>query len=283
MPQARSKSIVLPVLIVVALTGCNWGYGAPVDRARVGSAVLHHDDERCVFSFHEVVYRPAEGLRAFPDGGIPRYEIDRHKIAVVNVTSGEVSVLVDEKNRDWLDGHGGFHIAGLRGNWALVGQGGQREDYAPDHIWWRLDLTSGELVELALEEEFANEEREVGRVELVDDAFTLIVVTKKEERPQEIWSRSKNGTRRHLATTDHYYGASNGEIWSYDVPSRAGVRTNYKTGASLIDRRANFSIPRKEKVRACSPRINTSELVFQEKVGDSWVERPLEIDREVRS
>lgn len=283
MPQAHATSTVLPLLVLLVFTGCNWGYGAPVDRARVGSAVLHEDGERCVFSFHDVVYRPAEGLRAFPDGGIPRYEIDRHKIAVVNVTSGEVSVLVDEMNLDWLDGHGGFHIAGLRGDWALVGQGGQREDYAPDHIWWRLDLTSGELVQLALEQEFAKEGREVGRVELVDDEFTLIVVTKKGERPQEIWSRSKNGTRRHLATTDHFYGAANGEIWSYDVPSRAGARTNYNTGTTVLDRRANFSIPRKEAVRACSPRINTSELIFQEKVGEGWVERPLAIEREVRS
>ncbi len=283
MQQACSTSTLLLLVTLLALMGCNWGYGAPVDRARVGSAVLHDDGERCVFSFHDVVYRPAEGLRAFPDGGIPHYEIDRHKIAVVNVTSGDVSVLVDEKNRDWLDGHGGFHIAGLRGNWALVGQGGQREDYAPDHIWWRLDLTSGELVELALAEEFAKEDREVGRVELVDDEFTLIVFTKKGVRPQEVWSRSKGQMRRHLATTDHYYGAINGEIWSYDVPSRAGVRTNYKTGTTLLDRRANFSIPRKEKLRACSPRINTRQLIFQEKVGDRWVERPLAIDHEVRS
>jgi hypothetical protein len=140
----RRAALLAPLL----LSACNLGYGAPIDRATFGSAELHPDGARCVFALHDVVYRPAEGLRAFPDGGIPRYDVDRHKLGVVDVGSGDVTLLVDEKNRDWLPGQGGFHVAGLGGRFALIGQGGQREDYEPDHRWWRLDLASGDLLPL---------------------------------------------------------------------------------------------------------------------------------------
>ena len=60
----------LPLLTTIA---CSWGYGPPFDDRQFESAVLHPDGQRCLYAFDDVVYRPAAGLRAFPDGGIPPY------------------------------------------------------------------------------------------------------------------------------------------------------------------------------------------------------------------
>ena len=64
----------LAFLSLVLVTACNWGYGAQVDRAKFGSAVLHEDGTRCVFSLHDAVYRPAEGMRAFFEKRAPRWD-----------------------------------------------------------------------------------------------------------------------------------------------------------------------------------------------------------------
>ena len=264
----------LPPLL---LSACNWGYGTPVDRATFASAVLHEDGARCVFALHDAVYRPAEGMRAFPDGGVPRYDVDRHKLGIVDVRTGKVTVLVDQKNRRWLQGHGGFHVTGVEGRSALVSQGGQRPDYEHDHLWWRLDLVSGDLSELPLDDELAAKGKAVGRVALADADFSLILVTKKGDDPQQVWSRTADGTLRRLAVTDHYYGTAEGQVWWYDVAARAGARTDYRTGATVHERRANFAMPRQDPVRRCKAGFDHRELVLQEQLGGSWRDRTLPV------
>jgi hypothetical protein len=276
--SSRNKDRFLHVSALISLllvSACNWGYGAPVDRAKFASAILHEDGTRCVFTLHDAVYRPAEGMRAFPDGGVPRYDIDRHKIGIVDLDTAETSVLVDNKNRHWLDGHGGFHLVGLRGRWALLRQAGQRPNYEPDHRWLKLDLESGDLEELALDAEMSEKNRQLGRAEIADDAFTLILVTKKDSNPQEIWARSANGTLENLARTDHYYGTAEGQIWWYDVGARAGARTNYKTGTTILERRANFAMPRKDPIRRCQASFDGAQLIHQYKVDGSWKDEAL--------
>jgi len=268
---------LLALLPVILVSACNWGYGEPVDRAKFGSAALHEDSARCVFALHDAVYRPAEGMRAFPDGGIPRYVVDRHKIGIFDVHNDEVDILIDSKNRDWLDGHGGYHVSGLLGNWALIRQSGQRPDYEHDHRWMRLDLNDEELTTLPLDEEMAAHNRSIARVEIADEDFTLIIVTKKDRAPQEIWSRPAGEPLRRLTATDHYYGVANGEIWWYDVVARAGARTDYETGRTTRERRADFAIPRENPTSKCQASFDGSSLLYQHKAGETWRERVLPI------
>jgi hypothetical protein len=263
------------------LMGCNWGYGAPIDRATFGSAVLHEDGIRCIFALHDVVYGPAEGIRAFPDGGVPRYFVDRHKLGVVDVHTGKVTVLVDRKNLRWLQGHGGFDVTAVKGHSALVRQSGQRLDYEPVRLWWRLDLNSGALAKLPLEEELAAKGRTLARVELADADFTLILITKKDDKPQEIWSRSVDGGFRRLAITDHYDGTAEGQIWWYDVGARAGARTDYLSGETIRERRANFRMPGQNSVISCKPSFDRRELILQQKVGGSSFNRILPIQADM--
>jgi hypothetical protein len=230
-----------------------------------------------VFALHDAVYRPAEGMRAFPDGGVPRYVVDRHKLGIVDVRTGKVTVLVDRKNRHWMQGQGGFHVSGVNGRFALVSQGGQLPDYEHDHMWWRLDLVSGDLEQLSLSDELATEGAALGRVALADGDFTLILVTKKDDDPQQVWSRTADGTLRRLAVTDHYYGSAEGQIWWYDVVARAGARTDYRTGTTVRERRANFAMPRQDPESVCKARFDRSGLIFQQKLDGSWRDRPLPV------
>jgi hypothetical protein len=277
-PNPALTAALICLLAIVDLSACNLGYGAPVERARFGSAALHEDGQRCVFALHDMVYRPAEGMRAFPDGGIPRYEVDRHKIGIADVRTKDVTILVDDKNRDWLSGHGGYHIAGVHGRWALVRQSGQRDDYKQDHRWLRLDLVSGDLTELPLDEEIAEQSLELSRPELVADDFTLILVTRKGDIPQQIWSRSQDGSLMHLTTTEHYYGTAEGQVWWYDVAARAGARTDYKSGKTIRERRANFAMPRSEPGRVCKASFDGTDLILQEKIGGDWESRRLGVE-----
>lgn len=274
-PRGTVAGLCGAFLLLTVVTTCNWGYGPPIDRTKFGSAVLHEDGARCVFARHDAVYRPAEGMRAFPDGGIPRYDTDRHQIGIIDLHTGKTTTLVDEKNRRWLDGHGGFHVVGVRGEWGLVRQSGQRPNYEHDHRWFQLDLSSGDLVELELDQELAARGPTLERVELVDADFTLILVSKKGQGAQEIWSRIASGSLRRLATTDHYYGTTEGQIWWYDVAARAGARTDYSTGATVLERRANFAMPRKQPTRICEASFDGKALRYQEKIGYDWRIREL--------
>ncbi len=266
------------MVLAVFAAGCNWGYGESVERPRFAGAVLHEDGVRCVFGLHDVVYRPAEGMRAFPDGGVPRYDVDRHKIAFVDRVSGEIRVLVDRPNRDWQPGQGGFHVAGVAGEVALVSRGGQRSDYTHDHGYWKLDLRDGDLEVLSLRTAFAQLGREVARVELADADFNLVAVVRDGAGHQEIWSRADDGTLRKLATTEHYYGAHGGEIWWYEVASRAGARTDYRSGSTQLERRANFAMPRRDPVRDCQASFDGRRLLFRERAASGWSERELGVE-----
>lgn len=163
----------------------------------------------------------------------------------------------------------------VRGRWALARQSGQRPNYEHDHKWFRLDLGSGDLAELPLDQELAVRGRRLGRVELVDPDFTLILVTNKNEDPQEVWSRGESRSLQRLAVTDHYYGATEGQIWWYDVAARAGARSDYISGATVRERRANFAMPRNEPTHRCEAIFDGNELLYQEKIQSGWQTRRL--------
>ncbi len=259
------------------LAGCNWGYGPPADHAKFTSAKLKADGTTCVFTFHDRIYRPATGLRAFPDGGRAKYVRDAHIIATVDVHTHQVNRIVDLPNREFLPGQGGFVVQDLRGDYAVVGQGGQGLDYEHRHRWWLLDTAKSMLSELDLQAEIAPHGRTVTHVFVGDAKGTLVLLTapasSSASPDQQVWSRTSEGTLRNLASTEHYYGVYRGEIWYYDTTERAGKRTNLLTGTSVVERRADFAIPQVKPTTGCS--ATHAGLVHQVKHGDAWNDRPL--------
>jgi len=66
---------------------------APVDRSAIESAVLLPGGKVIAMAFQNIRYRPAAGIAAFPDGGIPRYLRDREIIATLPVEGGKPRIL----------------------------------------------------------------------------------------------------------------------------------------------------------------------------------------------
>ena len=117
--SAALASLVLFVASV--FPGC---HGPAQDHSRFESAVLLRE-HTVLFSFKHLVYRPAEGIAAFPDGGMPKYGPGRESPGTYHIPSGVLRILRREPNRRWADGQGTYGIQRSRGGVALVTQGGQ--------------------------------------------------------------------------------------------------------------------------------------------------------------
>src|SRR5258706_8412133 len=86
-------------LILALLISGSCTYGAAVDRSAIQSALLLFDQRTVVLVYQELRYQPAEGLAAFPDGGIPRYLRDTAVIATVGLAGGKPIILQRIVNR----------------------------------------------------------------------------------------------------------------------------------------------------------------------------------------
>ncbi len=262
--------------IPLALAACTWGYGPPVDASRFENAVMHEDGRRCVFGHHARVYRPAAGLRAFPDGGIPWWRTDRHEVGVVDVSTGEMRILWSSPNRDFAPGQGAPHVVGVVGRGALVSQGGQRRrnlaEFAVRSQWIALD--TGAHTELPLADELAALGRRPTTTWIADDAPTLVVVTEplRAGPPRDAWVRDAHGLRR-LAVSDHLYGVRDGLLWWYDPTRGAGITNDVHTGAEVVHRRADFALPRADPTRACGVTAGGTALEVQERGPSGWRRR----------
>lgn len=268
-------------LFPMFLVGCTLGYGPPLDNARIESAVLHDDGRRCVFGFHDVIYRPATGMRAFPDGGIPRYLVDQHILAMVDVQTGEITLLLERTNKDFQRGQGGFHVGSVRGQHVLVTQGGQGRHTPSEYRWWHVQLSNGAHQQFRLREEFKKVGHKVKYAVIGDDDFTLIVQTEAiDGGSNAVWSRTRDGTLLELATTDYYYGVHDEQIWFYDPERRAGGRTNMHTGETVWNRSASFHIPRVEVTTGCQPTSDHKGLKYQSREPSGWVDHVLPVTAE---
>ena len=201
--------------ICTALGGCGilGSYGPPQDHSRFESAALMAD-RTVLFSFSHYVYRPAEGITAFPDGGIPRYLKDENVLATYQIASGDVRVLRRERNKHWTDGQGRFGIQRSKGSVALVTQGGQlRGDLSKNEFrHWLVDVSTGASQPVEWQNALAERGRETTQMHLVDGRGTLLFETvplgadarKSREEDAWLWIRTPGGAFVQVAQTSHY-------------------------------------------------------------------------------
>ncbi len=110
--RAKFPGIII-CLVALLLVSCMGGYGPPYDNSSFVSADTALDGRIGIFTMKRLVYRPASGWRAFPDGGIPKYLMDRNYIAVYDFTSGRTRVIYREdalREGFWLPGSSTLHI-----------------------------------------------------------------------------------------------------------------------------------------------------------------------------
>jgi len=216
---------LLAVGMLVFLTSCSWGYGSLQDYSKFVSAKLLDDKKSILFTYHRYTYRPATGWRAFPDGGIPRYEQDSSLIGVYDLARKKVSILSREDNSDWQPGSGLYTIQAVKGAKALLAQGGQlRGSFKLGLRYLLLDVGQRSATSLDLKGDLAKLGRDCGEIYLVDPDGTLLFVTlplsaaddsrsqRKNNDASEIWVRTAAGSYLKVAAASLYETVRNGEV-----------------------------------------------------------------------
>jgi hypothetical protein len=224
-----SRAILLALAVLLA--GCS--YGPVVDRSGFESAAVTAAGD-VVFAWRVQRYRPAKGIAAFPDGGIPRYLDDRIVIASVSAAGGRPRVLERIETR----GVPGSAAASLRiapadPDHVLVLQSEQPSTAEPSRgRWRRVRLSDGKSLpypDLAAELKThgrALGSSEFGDIRVIDPDGTLLMGGTGPEG-DELWVRRPTGAYVRLDPLKHFYGVQGDEAyyWSGD---QAVVR-NWRT------------------------------------------------------
>ncbi len=250
------------------------GYGPAVDRSRFIS-VAENERGLVLFTAQEVAYRPAAGMNAFPDGGIPRYVKDRNLVGIVDGSRGRPAILHVKENRDWQHGQGELHINGFVGNKAVITESGQRRsDYLSEVRYYLLDVSKSALVELSLGRDMQSRGRNVGYFYLLDGSGTLLLVTppagsmQVDTATNEIWLRKPAGTYALVAKGGDLYMRSAQELVYWEIDSRTLHSYDVATGAR---RRLDKYVPPPQGQPSTGVGISSDgKSIERSQRGDTW-------------
>ena len=305
MLAGRRRLLVATTCSVVLLAGtgvvrAKWDstfYGPPEDHSRFIDARLLADQRTCLFSFYRYVYRPAQGVAAFPDGGIPKYLEDVAVLGAVDVETGRVRVLARQPNTDWTPGSGEFRIHSACGPRALVTQGGQRRhnlSEMADRSFW-LDLQGGGVRMVDFKEELARLGRARGIWHLLTPEGLTLHVTAPAGRPDsplvqnpeaELWLRDTDGRYERVGSGE-YYGCQGTRIFFWDLAARKfyaydwTTRTAAERPGNDPDYVAGLDVDgpcgaARSRTRAC--RVDDGQtLLLEERRDETWRRTPIPV------
>lgn len=272
------KRLIILILSFIA-TGCSMaGYGPAVDYSRFVSVKLAGEGTAAVFTAQKLVYRPATGWRAFPDGGIPRYIEDEGIIGIYHLDSRTVRTIADEENKDWQDGQGQFFVSHANSKRAVITQSGQgRKDYLTQVRYFMLDIETARLTPMNIKEDFKDRGREVGYFYLLDDRSTLLFInqplgsTTKEGASDDLWLRYPDGEYLKVASGADYNGFTGRELIYWSLNENQLYSFNIDNRTKEIKPR-NFYVPMERDstldVRCSSP--GGKRLEHWEKDAGQW-------------
>lgn len=278
------KGPVSCLLFAAALAaGC---HGPAQDHSRFESAVLLRD-HTVLFSFKHLVYRPAVGIAAFPDGGIPAYDRDEDLLGTYHVPTGALRILRRERNRRWTDGQGQFGIARSQGTVALVSRGGQLRSDLAQNVYedWLVDVATGSFLPADYRAELVARKLAGTEMYLVDGRGTLLFVTtppgtdrrKVDERDVALWIRTTAGEYVHVAQTSHYERMEGDDLVYWVPQTRRFHAFNLVTHATreLPGYRVG---PLEDPVEGVNVETGGQRLLYGRKTGSGWDYQPLPLE-----
>jgi len=242
----RSYFLIVWTFVCISLFlagGCGNFYGEPRDKSRFISAELLEGDA-VLFSYAHTVYRMAQGIAAFPDGGKAKYDADINVLGTYDLKTHETRIIKRDANRSWQADTGHYRIIQTRGAAALLIQGGQftgSSDFGKQY--WLIDVAAGTMQELALENELRQRGRAEGYMYMVHGDGTLLLICpsldEKATHSQwsrdtgvvpELWVRYPGGEYHRIGASRHYEGvrgnaiiywiAGTRQFMSYDLSTR---------------------------------------------------------------
>jgi len=241
---------ILTVFGALAMSACS--YGEPIDASGIEAAVLVNNGQTIVLAYHELKYRPARGLAAFPDGGMPKYLSDREIIAVMPIHGAAPRILQRIENKGV---HGSASIS-LRASDAdadhvLVISGGQPSTDQPSRARrWRLDWRGGAALpypDIAADLKDHGSSlgsRAFGDVQIIALDGTLLIGAMSQGVDQ-FWLLPPNGNYVLLDHFKQFYGIRGDEIY-YWKDNEAVVR-NWRTGAARVV--ARYDVAQRQTTR----------------------------------
>jgi len=272
----------LMLLLWISCSGCQ--YGTKQDYGRFKSAALIQDGRTVIFTFHDLVYRPAKGIAAFPDGGIPKYIMDTSFLCTFDRTTGKLRKIMKEKNKEWTNGSGALHIVTSRGNAVVVSQSGQkRQDLGSTltrhHI---LNIATGAYDTFDLADDLRKHRRKMGPLYLCDDNGTLVIITPSESAKSsgtevpEIWVRLMGGRYILAGASAHYQETVNGEVVYWDHKDRQYYA--FSIQKNITRRLKGYSIPASKQVtEGVSVGSSGASVDFGVRTNSVWHYKPLPI------
>ena len=289
----RHMKRALSLLLLLVTASCRMGYGPLEDHSEFVSTRLSDDKTTAIFSFHRYAYRQATGIRAFPDGGIPYYDRDINILGTYNLQTQKLRILKREKNSEWCPGSGMFYIHSIKGNKALINQGGQlRGPFKLAGKYILLDFVSGTTLDLDLNSDLAKRGRDTGQIYLTDTNGTLVFVNvsldeaknPKAHRDKtiipELWVRTSGGDYLKAAASSHYERTLNGEV-IYWEPSTRDFMAFSITGRTTR-KVPGYKVPDFEDVYAgVSLSSNRKGLESGLKINGKWEYTPLNLNPDV--
>ena len=258
----------MPVLALAAgaLAACT--YAAPVDRSGVEWAVLLPDHSVAI-AFKELVYQPATGAAAWPDGGVPRYLRDRQLIAILR-DGAPPRVLQRIANRE-LPGSESLSLGWTEADpdHLLVTRGAQPDTRsgAQRIARWRIDWRDGRVLPFPdVEAELEAQGRSLGSTEfgglrVMDPAGTLMLGARSSGQ-DEIWLRDPAGGYRRIDAIKHFYGVLGDELYYWSADDAALVR-NWRTGATRVIARYDPAARRTTRFILDDPTVRAIERPLQ--------------------
>jgi len=229
---------------LLILTGCGVFYGPTTDRSGFVSARLLDDGRTAAFTYQRLVYSPARGIAAFPDGGVPQYREDRAIMGTCDVRTGAIRIFVSDRNREFQHGQGRLTILDAMGTRVLVARSGQARKggrLLVRHLL--IDTATGRIQTVDSAEALARRDRAPGIIRLVDTDGTLLfespLLADARDDPAwsrnpavipELWARTPDGRYRKLASTRHYVTTDAGEAFYWDPDQRMHVAVELRTG-----------------------------------------------------
>ena len=281
----------------VLVLGVISGLGPAEDRSHFVSAAVVADQNLGIFTFTRLIYRPPVGWRKFPDGGIGQYLTDRKIIGTVDLATGKVKILLRKDNERWAFDQGDFYIGAVCGTKVLVSEAGQRRsDLLPDVHRYGLDLSSGELNEIFLEQELARRGRGMGTVQLAKPDGTLVFVTSPKDYSGDVWrnpsivpeiwvrypsgdyQKAGEGMYRELKGGELFFtrGAEYQAFHLETRVTRPASRAEYAGSFATVPRDSRYCQDSDIDLRVESGKKNSLEL--GRRVNGSWRWEPLPLD-----
>jgi len=278
---------LLAVSLILVISGCQ--YGPKRDYSKFTTAALAENGKMVVFTFHDLTYRPAKGMAAFPDGGIPKYITDSSVLVKFDRSTLKLTKLLESKNKEWTNGSGVLHIVTSRGSALLLSQSGQRRDdlsttLTRHHI---LHLETGKHETFDLAEELRRQGRSKGAIYMIDDDGSLLIVSESPYDASakrtgaaavpELWIRRPGGKYLFAGASAHYQETLEGDVIYWRPEDRKHYAFNIHTGSTRL--LENYRTPAMKHV---SEGVNVGLIGASVDMGVEtngvWTYTPLPID-----